>query len=931
MQRLLLTLILFCILLLPIHVGQTLHEQYPIDTASNLLQEMTPEEKVGQLFLVTFKGNAPQPDDPIIDLIVNHHISGVIFKKINNNFAESPETLNEARALIALLQDAEYEASQIETEVSADNGKSSHPVYIPLFITISQESGDPQFAEILSGITELPSEMAIGATWDIEKAREVGEVLGAELEALGFNLLLGPNLDVLEEHRLIGSGDLGVRSFGADPYWVSVMGRAYVAGLHEGSRGRLGVIVKHFPGLGSSDRSTEEEVATVRKSLEQLKQIELAPFFAITWTNPGEAEDIADGLLTSHIRYQGFQGNIRDTTRPVSLDPQAHAQLMALEPLATWRQGGGIMVSDSLGSRAIRRFRDPLERTFTAHLVARDAFLAGNDLLILSDFRSTDDPDEVTTIRSTLDFFAQKYREDSVFAQRVDEAVQNILQLKLRLYGDNFSDEAVRPAESGITEIGQDEEVTFKVARAAASLISPSQEEIQERLGGPPQLNERIVFFTDVRVWEQCSTCGPQPGIDTNALMDTVLSLYGQAAAGQVRSWYLESFTMADLAHFLGKQPPVVPIVPLTPADQLEKPLQNADWLVFCVLDSTDQVFGADALKLLLDQRMDLVRNKRVVVFAFDVPYGLDATDISKVDVYYTLYSQGHAFIDVTAHLLFNELSASGAPPVSVPGIGYDLIEATSPNPDQVIPLTAYVDEEEVASEDHPPELLVGDLIPVETGVILDVNAHPVPDGTVVEFILTHQGENIPPVIIKSTTMDGVARISLQLDRPGLLTISARSDPARNSETFQLNVQGDLQAIATPISPTLVPTVTLLPTTTTSLPTSTTVVGIEETSSREERSVDMGIFDLLLGILGVAMVAGAGYISAERREVPLSGRVRSTLLPIVCGLVGYNYLALNLPGSDVFLQSMGALAGMALALAAGVGGLLIAQIWCSGK
>ncbi|MEE8569077.1 MAG: hypothetical protein V3S81_10745, partial [Anaerolineales bacterium] len=294
------------------------------------------------------------------------------------------------------------------------------------------------------------------------------------------------------------------------------------------------------------------------------------------------------------------------------------------------------------------------------------------------------------------------------FAQRVDEAVQRILQIKLRLYNDNFSSEEVKPDDSGISEVGQGEEVTFQVAREAASLISPSQEEIEERLGGPPQLNERIVFFTDVRMWEQCSTCSPQPGIDTNALMDTVLSLYGQSAAGQVRSWYLSSFTMADLAHFLGKQPPAVPIVPLTLADQLVDPLQHADWLVFCILDSTDQAYGADALKLLLDQRMDLARNKRVVVFAFDVPYGLDATDISKVDVYYTLYSQGHAFIDVAAHLLFNELSASGAPPVSVPGIGYDLIEATSPDPDQIISLAAYVDDEEITSEDYPPELMVG-------------------------------------------------------------------------------------------------------------------------------------------------------------------------------------------------------------------------------
>ena len=88
-------------------------------------------------------------------------------------------------------------------------------------------------------------------------------------------------------------------------------------------------VAKHFPGRGSADRPSGDEVATVRKSLEQLKQIELAPFFAVTG-NSSDAADRADGLLVSHIRYQGFQGNIRATTKPVSFDQQALTQILAL-------------------------------------------------------------------------------------------------------------------------------------------------------------------------------------------------------------------------------------------------------------------------------------------------------------------------------------------------------------------------------------------------------------------------------------------------------------------------------------------------------------------------------------------------------------------------------------------------------------------------
>ena len=46
-------------------------------------------------------------------------------------------------------------------------------------------------------------------------------------------------------------------------------------------------------------------------------------------------------------------------------------------------------------------------------------------------------------------------------------------------------------------------------------------------------------------------------------------------------------------------------------------------------------------------------RSKRVVVFAHDVPYELDATDISKLDTYYALYGASPSFVSLAARLLF--------------------------------------------------------------------------------------------------------------------------------------------------------------------------------------------------------------------------------------------------------------------------------------
>ena len=61
-------------------------------------------------------------------------------------------------------------------------------------------------------------------------------------------MLLGPSLDVLEEPNPESTGDLGIRTFGGDPFWVGRMGQMYITGVHSGSGGNIAVIAKHFLG-----------------------------------------------------------------------------------------------------------------------------------------------------------------------------------------------------------------------------------------------------------------------------------------------------------------------------------------------------------------------------------------------------------------------------------------------------------------------------------------------------------------------------------------------------------------------------------------------------------------------------------------------------------------------------------------------------------
>jgi Beta-glucosidase-related glycosidases len=325
--------------------------------AETLLDSMSPAEKVGQLFLITFNGSSISEGSLLRSLITTYHIGGFVLRADHDNFSGT-DTLASTYDLIADMQTAAWDKSQLSPNTSLGG---ELPAYVPLFIGIEQNGNSA--SQILSGLSDQPNQMTLGATWSPSLAQQAGQVLGSELSALGFNLFLGPTLDVAETTSMETAAYSGADLYGADPYWVGEIGRAYIAGLHAGSLNRLSVIARHFPGLGSADRPPDLEVATVRKSLEQLKQIELAPFFAVTSAEDPNAQ--ADGVMVSHIRFQGFQGNIRATTRPISFDATALAQLLAVEPLASWRSTGGLTVSDSLGSKAVRSFLTPPGRAST--------------------------------------------------------------------------------------------------------------------------------------------------------------------------------------------------------------------------------------------------------------------------------------------------------------------------------------------------------------------------------------------------------------------------------------------------------------------------------------------------------------------------------------------------------------------------------------
>lgn len=888
----------------------------PEDQAIAMLERMTPEERVGQLFLITFQGTEIGPESDIFNLITQHNIGGVVLLAKNDNFSTPDESNNDTPSqvlgLTKQLQQNEWGFSRQSRE-DPISGENYFPAYIPLFIGLSQEGDGYPYDQILHGLTYLPNSMALGATWTPELATQVGSVLGKELSILGINLSLGLSLDVLEAPQLEATENLSTRTFGGDPYWVSEMGRAFVKGVHLGSENRVAVSAKHFPGHGGSDRLPEEEVATVRKSLEELKSFDLAPFFAVTGKAP-TPEETVDTLLVSHIRYQGLQGNIRATTRPVSLDSQALSLLMELPDLDSWRKNGGVMISDDLGSLAVRRFYGLTSQPFDPRRVTLNAFLAGNDLLYIADFLSEDILDSSTATVRTLDFFTQKYREDSAFAQRVDESVLRILTLKFHLF-DNFTLGNVLSIQGDPSELGQSNQATFEIARQAATLISPTQAELDETIPDPPAPTERIVFISDSRSAQQCGECPPFPLLEENALQEAVIRLYGSQAGGQIAAYNLSSYSLVDLQQMLDSEEEDLP---------LERDIRRATWIVLMLLSDQKDIPSFQTLRQFLTERPDLFQQKHLIAFALCAPYYLDATNISKLSAYYGLYSKTPQFVDVAAYLLFRELRPSGAPPVSVRGISYNLNQALFPDPEQVIPLELDLPEPETEvgttatpEPPPPPEFRLGDVIPLRTGVILDHNGNPVPDGTPVNFIFT-MGVEASSIRQVEITQNGIARTTFAISSSGTLDIIAESEAAR-SASIKLDIPPPSGQEIT-VTPTETPTFTPSPTVTTAAPQLTRAPEPPPTPTQP------GLADWLMAVLISGGIAWASY-----RLAALVGQVRwgvrAGFLALISGLLAYSYLALQLPGSKDLLNTsvsrsvfLGTLAGTIL-------GLLITFTW----
>lgn len=873
-------------------------------TVEAIFNQLTPAERVGQLFMVSFEENDVGVESEVAELIQQYRVGSVYISAKNRNFFNSPTAPAQVLRLtndlqtLAQTQPPVTSTATLTDTVAPPVNQSYTP--LPLFVATNHEGDGFPETEIRGGMVDIPDPMALGATWQSENAYKVGQVVGHDLSVLGINMLFGPALDVLDNPRLDQGNGLGTRTFGGHPFWVGEMGQAYIKGVHEGSGGTILTISKHFPGFGSSDREVNQEVPTIFKSLDDLRQVDLHPFFQVTNLETDDPTTITDGLMTAHVRYQGLQANV-----PISFDARNLPALLALEELVPWRDAGGLIVSAPLGSPAALGSIATGSQTFPARRLTQDAFLAGSDILFLADFAFADEPDsQSTNIKDAILFFQEKYQNDLNFQANIDRSVQRIIRAKIKLYGLDLLNNPALNSFENLQQLGQVEIDLDQIAREGITLIAPSTEAGRAPLPDPPQSGENILIFTDDRLVRDCPDCPEFRLISRTALEEIVLSLFGPDATGQVSSEQINSLSFVDLKNWLEADDESDPDND-DEAETENSPdvgalINEADWLIFGMLNVDTQMYPeSDAVIALLRNRLDNLRNKNLVLFAFNAPYFLGETEISQLTAYYAFYSKTPYYLEAAARLLFQQFEPSGASPVEIPAIApLDL----SPDPNQIIRLNPIhqimssgiiVPVSDSLAVEQVIDLEVGEGVLVRTEVIVDRNGNPVPDGTIVNFFRAYPLEGLGLGPIQATTIDGIAETVILKERDTPLAIRASSDLAAQSEV--INIGPGIVDTPTPtVTPTLTPSATLAPTETpTQIPTATPEPTITPTSSPTPLLLQPPLparpvtyIDLIYAIAVSLTIGGIAFTLGGDRFI-LEERLRGALVAVASGLVGY--------------------------------------------
>lgn len=338
-----------------------------------LLAEMTDEERVAQLLMVSWADEEPTPE--VMRWIRERNIGGVkVFGWNGENLTTLAEAIDEMQ----------------RASIDTDNG-------IPLFTATDQEGG--WVRHVKDGTSVTPGNMAIGAGGLPYDALMTGRYIGLELRALGINMNFAPTVDV---YRNPEAHVIGPRAFSSDARQTGILGIAYYRGLDE-----AGVIAtaKHFPGHGNAGGDSHGMLPVLDDTYEELWNVDMLPFRMLI-------RDGVPAVLSGHLSFPEITGDLA----PASISPYFKQKVLRDE-----LDFEGIVITDDLHMGGALEYGAAQGWSF-AQVVLR-AVEAGNDIVMFSQTPRFDGP-----IWNTL---IDAYRSDGSFRRRVDESVRRLLRLKL--------------------------------------------------------------------------------------------------------------------------------------------------------------------------------------------------------------------------------------------------------------------------------------------------------------------------------------------------------------------------------------------------------------------------------------------------------------------------------------------------------------------
>lgn len=369
-----------------------LHQMWkaPQTAAEKLVADMSLEEKIGQMVMMDFRSwqaDGQEQKQPVIELnsmiaeiIAKYHLGSVIL--FRENLIDTPQTVK----LINDLQDARSN--------------------LPLMISTDQEGG---YVTRLRVGTEMPGNMALGATRSQKLTELAGDIHGQELAALGFNFNFGPVVDVNNNQN---NPVIGVRSYSDSPEWVSDLAKSYIRGIHPHG---IMTSLKHFPGHGNVVSDTHFALPVIAIDKAAWQTTELPPFV--------NAMPYTDAIMTAHVVLPALDNATLINKKGETMGtPATLSHPILTDTLRNQLGFKGLIVTDAMEMGAI-------SSNFDTEWAVTEAIKAGNDIILMP--VAISNPQEVTKLDSLYSTIKQQAEKDPQLMQRINESATRIVKTKL--------------------------------------------------------------------------------------------------------------------------------------------------------------------------------------------------------------------------------------------------------------------------------------------------------------------------------------------------------------------------------------------------------------------------------------------------------------------------------------------------------------------